>query len=299
MKKITLFLFLVTISVSQINAQSDINFDASETWIGFMNVFELPANGSAFQFASPWGFGDLVASVDTQANTITLKPNRIGDTAPYWQTDGVLQGNKLMEANSFVEKTGLAVSPFTWNGTVSSFTLGTEGVEQDLTQGFTATAFIKVLNPANNFDLVFEARVDLIDGENFQVSYDGSVPDANYLVQYGFTIVGPNVNSRPQFDDDYDALGSIVVSPNASLSTNDLTISEFKVTPNPTNDYWSIKAPQIVESVTVYDILGKAVITQNANLSEVNLDASQLRSGIYLARIVSASGTKTIKLVKN
>ena len=76
-------------------------------WLGFMNVFDLSNN---FQFASGWGVGDLNASFNDGASTLTLSPNTIGDTNQYWY-QGVgtnpggpgAPGNKLMEANLYQE----------------------------------------------------------------------------------------------------------------------------------------------------------------------------------------------------
>lgn len=84
-----------------------------------------------------------------------------------------------------------------------------------------------------------------------------------------------------------------------TLSTPDFTSTEFKVFPNPTNSKWNITSSNIINNVAVYDILGKEVLTFSPNSNETVLDASSLRTGIYMARIKGENGTKTIKLVKN
>ncbi|WP_179339794.1 T9SS type A sorting domain-containing protein [Winogradskyella ludwigii] len=85
-----------------------------------------------------------------------------------------------------------------------------------------------------------------------------------------------------------------------TLSTNEFELENVSVYPNPTNSVWNIKTiNQNISSVQVFDILGKQVLTLNPNSFEVTLDASELNNGIYLAKIVSANRTKTIKLVKN
>ena len=57
---------------------------------GFMNVFELPVNGGGYVFGSGWGPADLVSSF--AGNTLTLRPNQIGDPNPFWYIGGVGPG---------------------------------------------------------------------------------------------------------------------------------------------------------------------------------------------------------------
>ena len=72
----TLFNLLIALSgITSLFAQNTINFSASDNWTGYMNVFELPANGGAYLFGSAWGVADLKTVIDSTANTITLKPN--------------------------------------------------------------------------------------------------------------------------------------------------------------------------------------------------------------------------------
>lgn len=87
-----------------------------------------------------------------------------------------------------------------------------------------------------------------------------------------------------------------------TLSTPDVELgNSFAVAPNPSNDVWNIKAAndQNVTSIVVYDMLGKQVLSLEPNSNEVILNAADLKSGIYLARLATANGSKTIKLVKN
>ena len=90
------------------------------------------------------------------------------------------------------------------------------------------------------------------------------------------------------------------VSFGTSLGINDTELSEFKVYPNPTNSIWNVKINnQNITSVEVYDILGKQVLLLKANATEVAIDATELVNGIYLVKILSTKGSKTLKLVKN
>ena len=48
----------------------------------------------------------------------------------------------------------------------------------------------------------------------------------------------------------------------------------------------------------MYDVLGKTVYAQSGASKEVSINASALSSGIYYAKIATANGESTLKLVK-
>lgn len=82
-----------------------------------------------------------------------------------------------------------------------------------------------------------------------------------------------------------------------TLGTEDLTVSEIKIYPNPTSNILNFKGLNSEElQVTVYDVLGKEVL--NTNLSEYDnqLDVSQLESGLYTIKIDKTN--ETIKFIK-
>ena len=82
------------------------------------------------------------------------------------------------------------------------------------------------------------------------------------------------------------------------LSTDDFELTEFKVFPNPTNSDWNVSSNSIINTVTVFDILGKQVMTSSPNANETVIDASSLKTGMYFAKIESANGSKTVKLIR-
>lgn len=89
-------------------------------------------------------------------------------------------------------------------------------------------------------------------------------------------------------------------APQQALSIPEaLKTDNFKVFPNPTLDSWNISSNQNVTNIEVFDILGKQVLKIQPNDSNVFIDASELKSGIYLTKITSEKGVKTVKLIKN
>jgi hypothetical protein len=168
----------------------NVKVDPAAAWQGFMNVFNLPANGGNFLLGSPWPTTDLAAVFSGPA--LTLKPNSIDD--PTYYTDGA--GNKTMEANMYVE---------TLPGTLSGQTVNFSGTvtANTLTSGHTAIAFIKDFAP--DYSSVEISTVPLSVGP-FTVSRT-TIANSQRHIQYGFQVVGPPVPIE-----DIAAFGSVVIS---------------------------------------------------------------------------------------
>ena len=283
------FLLAGLMSIATMNAQVDIELDASdEAWAGFMNVFETDC--TTFVFNSGWGVPDLQTIIDAKAGTITLQPNyntyedainsgNQGDI-DFW-TDGMGGGNKCMEASTLISDNSLLGQELTFSGFVESNTL--DGAYQ-------VFAFIKVFNA--DFSDVKTETAELVAGQNFEVVFtdlDGAF-DAN--VQYGFTVIGTNANR-----DNEDALGSVVLSAPA-LSVDDNNLVEVSTFPNPAVNNWNVRANENIQSVVIFNILGQQVMEVRPDRTQAVIDIASLQSGQYVARVTTAAGTQTVKLVK-
>lgn len=158
--------------------------DSSATWLGYMNVFNLPSAGGAFQFGSSWGINDLNSSFNDVAHTLTLSPNTIGDPNGYWYQGGGAPGNpgnKIMEANLYQEFTGVYVGTnLTFEGFVATNTF---------TAAHTTIAFIKDF--AADYSSFTMTSVALAPGA-FSISLATSA-DAGHHIQFGFQTTGENV----------------------------------------------------------------------------------------------------------
>ena len=84
-----------------------------------------------------------------------------------------------------------------------------------------------------------------------------------------------------------------------ALAVTKFDTVSFKAYPNPTSDSWNIvSGNDDITSIQVYDVLGKAVYAKSGASKEVTINASELSSGIYYAKIATANGESTLKLVK-
>ncbi|MGN6556161.1 MAG: PEP-CTERM sorting domain-containing protein [Verrucomicrobiota bacterium] len=156
-----------------------VTVDPGATWLGFMNVSDLPANGGAYMFGSSWGTADLNASFS--GINLTLTPNTsisrdIALTDTYWWTAGG-EGNKTMAASMYVENDTLAGQTVNFVGSVLSYTL---------VSPYTSVAFIKDFAP--DYSSFNVTTASLADGD-FNISL---VTGAGRHIQYGFETVGPN-----------------------------------------------------------------------------------------------------------
>jgi starch-binding outer membrane protein SusE/F len=81
-----------------------------------------------------------------------------------------------------------------------------------------------------------------------------------------------------------------------ALATTSFAKSNLKVFPNPSNTNWNFtSSKEIITSIQVIDMLGKVVATS----ASTTVDASALTTGVYFAKVATATATETIKVVKN
>ena len=203
MKK-TLQFFLIGIciftSYQNVQAQTTVTVNGAANWLGYANVFQT--DGTTWAFGSSWALPDLKTTLTASTNTLKLQPNfnayanatSAADLA-YW-TNGAGLGNKIFEGNTYVENASLAGQIVTFTGNVTN---------HNLASGYTAVAFIKGLNPTNNYSTDFSVTLPLTTTGAFSLSTVTAIP-AGLLVQYGFTVKGLNGNPANE-----TALGNVTV----------------------------------------------------------------------------------------
>jgi prepilin-type N-terminal cleavage/methylation domain-containing protein len=167
-------------------------------WTGYMNVWTAPPTaGGTYEFGSFWGLPDVKTVVVNGSGTGTNITNNILELYPnyncyannpgnsYWRNNGGAgpEGNKWMEANTFVE-TRVSTDTAVFSGTVSAFSLAS---------GYTAEAFIKVLDQNAGYSISAIERQPLTSLGNFSLTAD-TFFYAGQVLQYGFMVSGTNAN---------------------------------------------------------------------------------------------------------
>jgi len=289
MKKIYTLVAAISLSCSVALAQNVVDCSASDGWVGYMNVFDLPADGGAYQFGSSWEVSLLKTELNASENTVTLRPNfnTYGDspTDPFWVNVGTGEGNKDLEALTYVEP-GDAFNgvDLTFEGTV---------VENTIADGYVVSFFIKALDPADGYSDALGGTkvVELPASGVFSISATGAELAPGLIVQYGFVVRGTNANPANEA-----TIGSVVIG-SAYLSTESIESAPeaISVYPNPTSATLSFTMNEPVQAYQVINIAGEVMMT-GTNASTI--DVSTLVTGTYFIQVTYLDRTKTIKFVK-
>ena len=257
----------------------------SQAWNAYVNAFNVSDNGYAFGF--PYTVSDLRAT--PTATSMTLEPNIAIWTAEAtnaaWFDQGVTPqtANKYIEASSYIEDNTLAGSDLTFTGNVSVSDLGSE---------YTVVAFVKALDPNNNFATVVNNTADISSTGDFTASATAAELASGYVIQYGFAVTGPLADPADT------TLGSVVIG-EATAGVDDNSLVNVSVYTNPSNSNWNFRTGNtVITSVEVFNLLGKRVVSQNNNSTEIAISTQGLTSGIYIARITTEQGVKSVKLIR-
>jgi starch-binding outer membrane protein SusE/F len=145
-----------------------------------------------------------------------------------------------------------------------------------------------------NFELI-AGECKFREGNSWAVSWGGADWPTGVA-----TLGGPNIPSVPGF---YDiTLNKVTGDYNFAPALSNVTFDNgnFKVYPNPSQNVWNVaSANEAITAIQIVDVLGKTVLTVAPQATSAVIDAAALNSGIYFARIATASATSTIKLVRN
>ncbi|RDK85184.1 T9SS type A sorting domain-containing protein [Marinirhabdus gelatinilytica] len=92
----------------------------------------------------------------------------------------------------------------------------------------------------------------------------------------------------------------IVIDGDFFLGTQDVTMNNFAMYPNPTTGTVTIETAttQPIDGVAIYTLLGQKVLQQTATQAKTTLDVSTLAAGTYLVQITVQGETSMRKLVK-
>ena len=257
----------------------------SQAWNAYVNAFNVSDGAYAFGFA--YTVSDLRAT--PTATSMTLEPNTAIWTAEATNAGWFDQGattqtaNKYIEALSYIEDASLANEELTFSGNVSV---------SDLGDGYTVVAFIKTLT--SSYSTVAYKTADISSTGDFTITATADEM-SQAVIQYGFAVTGPLADPADT------TLGSVVIGAE-TLSVEDTKfINVISVYPNPSNSNWNFRTPNtVINSVEVFNLLGKRVASQrNNNSTEASISTQGLTNGIYIARITTEQGAKSVKLIKN
>ncbi|AZQ44905.1 T9SS type A sorting domain-containing protein [Nonlabens ponticola] len=92
---------------------------------------------------------------------------------------------------------------------------------------------------------------------------------------------------------------NLFFSTQSTASNNDIAAAGFKVYPNPSSSEWNITSDNNdIQSIEVYSLLGNKVSSLDVETNVARIDNTGLAQGVYLAKVNTAAGSTTIKLIK-
>ena len=97
----------------------------------------------------------------------------------------------------------------------------------------------------------------------------------------------------------YTSTGTDVGSPgNQTISVGENSLEKVSLYPNPAGTVATLKLPMDgSKSVTVLNALGQPVLSQRTSQKELTLQVGSLKAGIYMVRIQSEAGQRTLRLI--
>lgn len=96
--------------------------------------------------------------------------------------------------------------------------------------------------------------------------------------------------------DEMEAKG-FVIDISSALSTNVAQTVDVSIFPNPVKEILNITGTSALSSVEIYDMLGKKVMSFN-EVASGTVNLSPLAKGVYIAKINTDAGSKTVKIIK-
>jgi len=271
-KLLILLLFIPLISFSQ-NIDTFPHIESFEDATdalsnNFPNGWTIESNGTDSASNLSWLVTNNPAGQAQQGDWLALLPGIPSVSLDEWLfTPPVILENGTSYRITFYYRTGV-------NG----------GQPMTLHVGTDATATSMDVNPIWE-DLIIDNTVY----EQAEVIYTATGSDP---VHFGF-----NVTSNGG-----------VISQNAldtvnfeleTLAVEDFNTSDFKISPNPVNDFFSLTLPNSVSemSLQVYDIQGKLVLEEKSVLSNNNIFVGNLSSGMYIIKLFNEDSIISKKLI--
>lgn len=93
--------------------------------------------------------------------------------------------------------------------------------------------------------------------------------------------------------------GRGVTSANFTLGSEDFLLSQFKMFPNPSNDFITIELPDGISTavISIYDYLGRFIMKESLEVTSSKIETSNLQNGTYIVEVASENGLATKVLI--
>jgi hypothetical protein len=111
---------------------------------------------------------------------------------------------------------------------------------------------------------------------------------------FNFNVEGATAGEKTYYFDD------VKFGADLTNVTSQLEVQGLNVFPNPTNNQWAISSKNTtITKVEIFDLQGRRLVSIQPNNYNVVIDATDFAEGIYISKVSTDLGTRTLKLVKN
>ena len=145
--------------------------------------------------------------------------------------------------------------------------------------------------------------VEYFDGTDW-VEVTSYLADVDPFVTESFdlgSLTNADAQVRFTYDDNADWAWSAGIDNftlDFTLSTDENSISGFKMFPNPAQEVLNVNAAGNIEAVKIFNLAGQVVMEQEIGTNASQLDVARLQTGAYLMQVTADGQTGTYKFVK-
>lgn len=187
-------------------------------------------------------------------------------------------------------------------------TSGTKGISIRVRGQRQSKVMLKLQNGddyGNNWELLQE-EFNYTDVGNWQtITWDISAWSNPYKTYMSAVVFFFDFETNKPADTGADAsldvfdVDDFVFGEFASLSTKNISLSDFTVYPNPATDFVNINSADTIDSYRIYDLTGRVVKRSSPYSNNFRIDVTSLNKGVYLVKLNSGDKTGSIKLIKD
>ena len=177
-----------------------------------------------------------------------------------------------------------------WNTTGTSGVPGNDPTANNATQlNFVAHGFRHGLY--GNFD-------DFSLNANFWASDQTTIENPDHPLEYYSwvrTVKNNQINLLRYQNENKDGFSVRFIKDTETASTEEFNTNDIILYPNPTTSKWTIESSRVINTLTLFNLLGQKVLEQTANNTKVSIDASNLKTGVYMLQINNTIMKRMIK----
>ncbi|MEP2934990.1 MAG: spondin domain-containing protein [Gilvibacter sp.] len=275
-------------------------------------VYSITFESNWSQAAHPHSSGSLPAGAHwsrlvgaTHNNTVSFL--QMGETA----SPGVEDIAELGSNTVFFNEVNAAITAGTADQTINGPALATAGGSIEISsltvsEDYSLLTLASMIAPSPDW-MIAISGIDLLESPGNwkdEIVIDLYPYDAG--TDSGTDYSSPNMNTSPAADISSlqgvtpfssAKIGTLTITFDGLLNIEENSARQFTISPNPAQDVVNIEAKNnSLSSITIFNTLGKQIKQfSNVKAASLQVDLSDLVSGLYLVQVIDTNGNSSIK----